>query len=1670
MHRRVHASTGAAPVATPLPRKQRCTMATKADAVVAAARLLVESDVSADPNLVFIGETVAVSVIFGLIVVSWLISYLDEYGRKHKHTGEVINRAYRETMLLGLVAFVLFIVEQAAGSGAGAQEVLHETELIHVALWSIVIVYILWIVLLLYQSRRIGDRWRLIETAATDFAEYRTLRLRLVELGEIVKIRPDEPAVLLRPEAVKSSGRILRQLCRHPAVGLEYYRTLHKTRYLEQRYRFIRRNHLPSDFAFSTYLVECKQHVFLKLVEIPVGLWALIAFLISFDVYLRSQWPWYRSAFDSSEAIVALCIAAVLLSVAVWTKMRTIHWRMFHSEFAALQVPPEVVRQAAEWESILPAGSGFGMSMRIRRPSAAGASLQYGAAGVTEGRIRSGGPSMRGYGYGGGGGIEAMPNRRRTEFYGGPAYGSFTGGGGALTGAGVGTGAGSEFEFDTGSMIGRGDSLVLRAQELEEELAERLGVIPSHPPPLSSPEVDAGAGEDTIGLPRPRPRKSNVQPGSAAPPLTGALGDRGSTAAVSGPPSPSLAHLRQPQSIEFARLQQTSHVPALLRQVSEPHSPVLPGGDIDRQHSEVEILTEGGRSLESPPTRGGASASSFRLQRALSSSSSLHLPQGQPTAESPIQQQPPGGATVTSPAFDIHPGLSLARSTFAAVDNNRGGALGSAAGGGRSDIAQSLSQGAEIERERHRRHLEVQRKLFWFGQPVLLLRLMQAVPFIFALSIALLALFFNTNVGNYKTFIATFVGIGVGVLLCVGMLGEIVPLYVLSIHVSDLVDTRLLAQAVLKHEQGRAAERKRMARLGSTLPALYAAGGEATKRSIRMPAYQYLFLRCWRCIRCRDVSYPNLRYRTRIFLRRMDVQMAITLLAIALFFMLAVTSSPWIVEPYRRGVYITAVVIAAILALELFVRIWAHGPINFFLPRYTDAPAAAAVAVVGDASSHGLPNTDASRESEGRVQPATMAMTSVRIHDSATAVDGIVGGGSTEGSLEGGPDAERTHDVHQEHTRLGQPTQRRQTFVARLRVGFSALFSRCRVCLPLSSRHHSHIRYPTLVGRLVDCAFVGACVTAVAVAFTTGGIDSNGDVDNKGAPMYVAGVIILRILRMEVDTGRRGASTRPRSVPAPSQPPAASAAGPGPLEYAGTAQHPAGRLQWRGGVDSINDDRESMAPLSTGQRPTEVGRAYAGTTVIELPRHSLSWQAGVAGHGTGSCVAPDATTTTAAAAAIAVGGVGDLITPAASSSLQQQQGLSRQPSLRQRRLSPMEHIEEQHEEGADGEGDEAQVLRQRGVVSPRVLAAAVSDDDSAALAPAAARSAMVRPSAPGYGADAGEETAESEDDLLGGSIEAASEASEEAEEEIQAILSPTTAAAASRARVASPLPPALHRRTLAHADVLRRRPRRPSIRAARRAGLALSSPVSWADQEPRSSLRASAAAPTASASGTWEHGGTGVGTTAGRSPPVAAPAGATDELALQSIEAQLQGRSSPAFAQPGESSEDVAALLPPDRALWRHYGLEQAAAAASSEDQDWLAASPSPAAAAAAPPEAEHPRRDRRLPRPIHLREDSTLAAFGIRHDSVDADRDSLAAALERMRYQLAAADRRRPAVAAAPSSASAAPSSHPLEPAPAIAAVSDATFARRQAVAVAGNGDRDGAAAADTHQTRPPG
>ena len=694
------------------------------------------------PYPVYIGLIIAVLVLAGVTFLSWVVELVDSWALHHRHIAEILQRSYRELALLGLIALVLFIVEQA--HAIANETALLELEYIHIGIFSVVAVYLVYTAVNLFLSRRISERWRAIEsTYVNQFFKYKELKQQLVDDQRVLRLSIPEPLDPFAPangnntiqRDRKAAAGLLRALCHHPARTIEYYRRVGLARYLEQRQRFLVRHSdmLPPDFKFSSYLTLCKQHCFIRLVDIRPSLWITLAWLLILDLYLRSIWPWYRATFKATPIIVAISIFTVTLSLTVWLKMKHVHWSLMHSEFARIQVRQEAVQAAETWEDI-------GQSLSMRSFAS----------------------------------FRMMASQRAPQA-------SDTGS------LGIGSAAAPT---STGAICQTAATEAAPLSATEPVAARRR--------PVAGSTRQDGAGGHDARLGAPLPPTTQLVPIMAGQP-----GEEGEMIMV--PVREALAHGRMPTLIE-------------------------PLGEV-----EVQALTD------------------------------------------------------------------------------------------------------EEYRKLHRRHLDEQQRLFWFRKPVLILSLLQLSFFLNALSVSLIVILWKDVTSSLNNILWTFLTLAATILATIFLLGEVVPLYVLSIHTSDLVDVRLLAEAVIRHERHkrRTARQLAAARPGSQaskVAAIKAAGGQRHHGWLRIQLAIGLSMLA-SLLRPGKGFVSRIRAAALWLVYTYEARLTVTLLILLEVFLLAIIASTYIRQPERTIILAFTIAIVGIIALELAVRIWATGVVTFFTYR-----------------------------------------------------------------------------------------------------------------------------------------------------------------------------------------------------------------------------------------------------------------------------------------------------------------------------------------------------------------------------------------------------------------------------------------------------------------------------------------------------------------------------------------------------------------------------------------------------------------------------------------------------------------------------------------------------------------------------------------------------------------
>lgn len=166
------------------------------------------------------------------------------------------------------------------------------------------------------------DRARLIDTCEAD---KRTLGIDAVVLGGV---QGSGVYAQLSP--------VFRALL-HPVVAFRYLRSVGTVHFLQQRDAFQRRHELPPHFSYATYLRKCKQHSFQTLVEVPLSAWAILGFVTTCDLFVRSLWHDYEAYANAAAIVSAGSIAIIAVAVAISWKISSAHWKTLHGFYESPQ-------------------------------------------------------------------------------------------------------------------------------------------------------------------------------------------------------------------------------------------------------------------------------------------------------------------------------------------------------------------------------------------------------------------------------------------------------------------------------------------------------------------------------------------------------------------------------------------------------------------------------------------------------------------------------------------------------------------------------------------------------------------------------------------------------------------------------------------------------------------------------------------------------------------------------------------------------------------------------------------------------------------------------------------------------------------------------------------------------------------------------------------------------------------------------------------------------------------------------------------------------------------------------------------------------------------------------------------------------------------------------------
>ena len=197
-------------------------------------------------------ELMVIAVVIITVLIEVGTHWIDHATEKHDHIFQIVQRVYKELMLLGIISFGLFFFESSA---CLAPAVTHELHVIHILVFFISIAYIAEAFFILYVAALVARRWNKLERIT--LVQYAGLKLHLAALTE------------------KLESRKWYEIVFYPSSWLLMYRQ-HSTRaaaaYQDARLQFVSCNRLPHDFCFNVYLRKCIRQVFVDLIHIHCAL------------------------------------------------------------------------------------------------------------------------------------------------------------------------------------------------------------------------------------------------------------------------------------------------------------------------------------------------------------------------------------------------------------------------------------------------------------------------------------------------------------------------------------------------------------------------------------------------------------------------------------------------------------------------------------------------------------------------------------------------------------------------------------------------------------------------------------------------------------------------------------------------------------------------------------------------------------------------------------------------------------------------------------------------------------------------------------------------------------------------------------------------------------------------------------------------------------------------------------------------------------------------------------------------------------------------------------------------------------------------------------------------------------------------------------------------------
>lgn len=246
-----------------------------------------------------------VAVIMITVVFEVVTHAVDHYAAKQPHIFQIVQRVYKELMLLGIISFGLFFFETLACIGP---EFTHELHVIHILIFFISIAYIAEAIFILYVAGAVARRWNKIE--GISLMQYAALKLQLAAYSQRLANR----------NVVWRSLSWLLMYKQHTVRGMAAYQ--------DARLQFVSCNRLPHDFDFALYLKRCIRTTFVDLLHIHWGIWMAVAMLVQLDVFITTSFIMPTRASVDTPGPVDLIDYLVAAGIVLTLWLSIIYWKV----------------------------------------------------------------------------------------------------------------------------------------------------------------------------------------------------------------------------------------------------------------------------------------------------------------------------------------------------------------------------------------------------------------------------------------------------------------------------------------------------------------------------------------------------------------------------------------------------------------------------------------------------------------------------------------------------------------------------------------------------------------------------------------------------------------------------------------------------------------------------------------------------------------------------------------------------------------------------------------------------------------------------------------------------------------------------------------------------------------------------------------------------------------------------------------------------------------------------------------------------------------------------------------------------------------------------------------------------------------------------------------------